>query len=97
MSTESHSALSWTFYQQNGPREITLKRTHWLVGYDGGKGVAIVFGHTDAHARLIAAAPELLAACEIVLEPIGIYTDGRDEREARRSIVRAAIAKAKGE
>lgn len=46
----------------------------------------------DANARLIAAAPELLAACKLALETVGDMT----EAEQRRQIVRKAIAKAEG-
>lgn len=44
-----------------------------------------------ANARLIAAAPELLAACELVLDSTP------DDEEDYRPILRAAIKKAKGE
>lgn len=46
----------------------------------------------DANARLIAAAPELLAALEMAL----VYVDGEGTPEQYEQVV-AAIAKAKGE
>jgi hypothetical protein len=53
-----------------------------------------------ANARLIAAAPDLLAACEAAMEflPKGEYPGGSGQTEAVRvrDLVRAAIAKAKG-
>lgn len=48
----------------------------------------------DANARLIAAAPELLAACEAVLSS---PTYGDTPSEEAVEMVRAAIAKARGE
>ena len=46
-----------------------------------------------ANARLIAAAPDLLAACESALKPID-YNCGNVEQMALRNLLRAAIAKA---
>lgn len=54
---------------------------------------------SDANARLIAAAPELLAACDAMLNAIADNTDigfDVDLNEAMRA-ARAAIVKAKGE
>jgi hypothetical protein len=59
--------------------------------------------HTIADAQLIAAAPELLAACEALMEPMrryrehGTWTVG-DEKLlfAAHDAARAAISKAKG-
>jgi hypothetical protein len=47
---------------------------------------------TEANARLIAAAPELLAALELFIADVQPWTDSE-----RKSIARAAIAKATGE
>lgn len=47
-----------------------------------------------ANARLIAAAPELLAACETMLALIGPHDTGL---ASAANLMRAAIAKAKGE
>lgn len=51
----------------------------------------------DAHARLIAAAPDLLAACEFVMERALQHSDPDDVDHAVYKRVSAAIAKAKGE
>ncbi len=49
-------------------------------------------------ARLIAAAPDLLAALEIVLVQFGPYEDGQGAAKFHAiNIARAAIARAKGE
>jgi len=50
-----------------------------------------------ANARLIAAAPELLEALELILPYLTDGEDAGDEATALAPIVRAAIAKAKGE
>ena len=55
-----HTPGDWG-YISKGPRTITLKRRHWRVGSDStNKGVALVFGDTEADAILIAAAPDML-------------------------------------
>lgn len=56
-------------------------------------------GSRDANARLIAAAPELLAACEAAFEQwyIGDDDENREEAYAAQSLLRGAIAKATGE
>lgn len=55
----------------------------------------------EADARLIASAPDLLAACEaaLLLMPTGEYTPNQEAKQESlrvRSMLRAAIAKAKG-
>lgn len=58
-------------------------------------------GESEANARLIFAAPDLLAACEAMLEflPIGDYPTAGSKSKAiqTRDMVKAAIRKAKGE
>jgi hypothetical protein len=49
----------------------------------------------DANARLIAAAPEMLAALEYALEAVDYYHEHEGASEMRKA-VRAAIAKAEG-
>ena len=49
----------------------------------------------DANARLIAAAPDLLAACQEALDYLGRIDEGSEGCELRDSL-RAAIAKAEG-
>jgi hypothetical protein len=60
-----HTPGPWTFID-SPLREIALKRAHWLVGrLDNDKrGLALVFGDDDTNARLIAAAPDLLALAQ---------------------------------
>jgi hypothetical protein len=75
--------------------------TAWPEG-DGFTVVAeIVEGEPDANARLIAAAPDLLAALEKVtgsLRPLGAsMTKIEYYRQMDWEVARAAIAKAKGE
>lgn len=59
--------------------------------------------NADANANLIAAAPDLLEACEIVLDELGKgTTSGRGgfsflENERCQGILRAALAKVRGE
>jgi len=60
------------------------------------EGICIVFGHgkiPDANARLIAAAPELLAALKGIIECDGRWPDGTSDNAMNTA--RAAIAKAK--
>lgn len=70
-------------------------------GYVVQKGPAFAIADVpqgEDDARLIAAAPDLLAACERALQHIEEYDEssrGGDYREATRTL-RAAIAKAKG-
>lgn len=45
----------WGFRSRE-PRDVTLKRPHWEVGVHMGRGIAIVFGDTEANAAFIAAA-----------------------------------------
>ena len=85
MSESKHTPGPWGLTEHNGPRDITCRRKHWRVGQlvGGQRGVAIVFGPeagpnpTDANARLVAAAPQLLAA----LEELVVVCDELDARE----------------
>ena len=55
----------------------------------------------DANARLIAAAPDLLAACEDMIYRFGAYEPGAPEGEGSNAAAilraRAALSKARGE
>ena len=65
---------------------------------DNGRDVAIVYDHDDmtkAKAQLIAAAPDLLAACRAFL--FQVIQGPVIERDAVVTQARAAIAKAEGE
>jgi hypothetical protein len=68
------------------------------AGPEGPRDVTVAVVHApedqrDANARLIAAAPELLAACEELL----IYLSDWDDDESETCVrARAAIAKAEG-
>jgi hypothetical protein len=56
-------------------------------------------GENEANARLIAAAPDLLAACEAVLSNLDHLSDVWGQEGVTRTVqdrLRAAIAKAKG-
>lgn len=79
----------------------------WKIGtegyrvYGGSYGVAAIEGtsgaaskEAEANARLIASAPELLAACEMALEHLKVLTVGYTPTRERLERV---IAKAKGE
>lgn len=65
----------------------------------GTRGVAFVCGESDANARLIAAAPELLRAAKIAATMMGGDDDGPDDDELHDVwlVVRSAIAKAEGQ
>jgi len=52
---------------------------------------------SEANARLIAAAPDLLDALEEIAAPACMAMNSADRVEAFRDLARAAIAKAKGE
>ena len=57
-----------------------------------------IFAETEANARLIAAAPELLEACERVLVAhISANTKGEVVTDPYGEILKQAIAKAEGE
>ena len=62
-------------------------------GGDACQGPAV----SEANARLIAAAPELLEACEAIALDLENNGELYETDEARIEILRAAIAKAKGE
>ncbi len=62
-----HTPGPWGYVDES-PRDVRLKRAHWSVGaLEGREGVALVF-RDEANAKLIAAAPELLEACQAMVE-----------------------------
>ena len=73
------------------PTEIEMAS----VGHRGGQAAAIPMDESSmANAHLISAAPELLEACERVIDSI---EGGATTPEESITYVRAAIAKARGE
>lgn len=95
-----HTEGPWAIVTRTGPREVTLQRRHWEIGQQElpHRGVGIAFGDTEANARLIAAAPELLDALKqalVVMESVA-ETHGYDTEVGAVPAARAAIAKAEG-
>ena len=84
-----------------GP-ELRLSIKHTSPGRDGAEFCEIVAGHVTAeadataraNARLIAAAPDLLAACEAAYQ---LGMGERDDGHAVKTMLCAALAKARGE
>jgi len=77
----------------------------WGVFFDAGRAVLVV-GLDESDARLIAAAPDLLAACAAALWQLDRIAEWTDEgyppmtdvaRDLYRQQLRAAVAKARGE
>ena len=102
----AHTPGPWKF-----GKELTARSGEWLVSFDAGskgRGIAIAetragSGNEEANARLIAAAPDLLAACKSMIEWDDREKDHAVDFSARMSLceaafnaARAAIAKAKG-
>lgn len=82
-----HTEGPWRFWTQKrtgGEDTCTFQN---LKGEEVLRAVTVTL--TEADARLISAAPELLAALEVILPAI--------ERDDLRTIILAAIAKATGE
>ena len=88
-----------------GPWKAVLVEGHRLGGRNGAARYDVLAMNppdfvadrlTEANARLIAAAPDLLAACRAVLECLG-RTLAPDYLPETRELLRAAIAKAEGE
>lgn len=106
-----HTPGPWTFdlFEDKSPSEFSVRNEHGLaVAFVP----AIEWAEWVANARLIAAAPDLLAACEMALDeliPLTVrvafpLTSSPPEVEAAAECVRAiqrelraAIAKARGE
>lgn len=59
----------WGSVRKDGPRALTLVRTHWEIGQREVPhlGVGIAFGDDDGNARLMAHAPADLRACVTAL------------------------------
>lgn len=90
----THTPGPWTVYKNeplDGSRHVALGSKYER---------AIVAGKSaTANARLIAAAPDLLAACEAAIDGIEEWNDfaETDKIEEAVALLVAAIAKAKGE
>lgn len=92
MIRANHTPAPWHVYGYEigtAPDE-TIAVVCALSGNDGDS-------EEDANARLIAAAPELLAALETLLWQVERTDDLPEEVEEMLSDARAAIAKAKGQ
>jgi len=99
---KKHTPGPWKF-----GKELGARNGEWLVSFDAGskgRGIAIAEtrtgpGSEEATARLIAAAPELLAALETAyMALIGYLPAHRnDVTDAAIGAARAAITKATGE
>ena len=75
---------------------------HMAVGREGDDMLIAVcgtpgFATSEADARLIAAAPDLLAACKAMLELTETDHGDSEETDAAFDLARAAIAKAESE
>ena len=90
MNTQ-HTQGPWAVYV-NAPSDIVIRK----MSKDGYELCAIARVSSGyANARLIAAAPELLEALELLVD--NPYREGTESDERLRRIARAAIAKATGE
>jgi hypothetical protein len=86
LMTEQHTPGPWAYNEYT--RTIRGPHNHWLATMDSWDGA---IDHA-ANARLIAAAPDLLAALQAVAD----YWAGGDVPEVLDTQMRAAIAKATG-
>ena len=92
--TSQHTPGPWTYHY-----EPKLNRHVVRAGFAGERGICSTYGagaksyECAANARLIAAAPDLLAALEAVAD----YWAGGDVPEALDTQMSAAIAKARGQ
>ncbi len=97
MSNAKHTPGPWIVEQVSGAIEVCNEETLFTVARCGiGNGVS------EANARLIAAAPELLAALERTADVLEYYNENKGPTRDSAlcdlfAIARAAIAKAKGE
>ena len=94
MSNTSHTPGPWSYenegqtvYVGEGQWIAQVRGWGWLQKMKNGEAVQ------DANGRLIAAAPELLEALELLVD--NPYREGTESDERLRRIARAAIAKAK--
>lgn len=101
-----HTPGPWVCLHQPG-RQVEIATVSWVgdwcvgvmtPGFPGGNYRDLDWGSPAADARLIAAAPDLLAALRLMLEEKAGYMRrnnlGDPERETATRLARAAIAKA---
>lgn len=102
MTNTTHTPGPWMVHETGfytNPFKITARGKHGAVANIPHSEITTT-ARQSANARLIAAAPELLAALEGMDEELSLW--GEDTLEtmnltARSEAIRAAIAKAKGE
>lgn len=90
----AHTPGEWVGFVTHHSCEVRVKDTSTVLAdvYFGGGGVALPDGQAEANARLMAAAPDLLAACRSALLVVGgIAGANKIARQCQ-----AAIAKATG-
>ena len=93
-ATQTHTPGPWGTSGDAVPHGYTQR---WAVNAESnGERVATVF-HTEANARLIAAAPDLLAALVGLISELELATCDSAHNGARFDDAIAAIAAAKGE
>jgi hypothetical protein len=91
-----HTPAPWYIGVATSTIESPIGEKFFGVGSAEGRGICRVSrlstldNEDEANASLIAAAPELLAACELAVKSLASFPD-------RAAVVQAAIAKAKGE
>jgi len=90
---------TWLVEEDDGTGAVMMGDSPCLCVTTANEHIAFVFSDKPANARLIAAAPDLLAACKAVEERGDSYTDMRGHgvyvSESTLDLIRTAIAKAK--
>ena len=88
-----HTPAPWTMTETMGGFSVT----HRYATPDRSPGFeheAVAIMHSEADARLIAAAPDLLEALSLVAE---LHMNGLEPDEINWTFIEAALAKARGE
>ncbi len=88
-----HTEGKWKIHKTN------KSSCHIYVGSEGNEVILAAVQNQDfkANAHLIAAAPDLLAACEMMVSGLNnLNDDANDEIHAAEILMTAAIAAAKG-
>lgn len=92
MTTTKHTPGPWCVEHET---EIIAAEGQRIAEADT-RSINFTGGEANANAHLIAAAPDLLAACEAATEVIDCICDGDDKAGCVRCLVKTAIAKARG-